>query len=408
MSKTVAISGILLIIGALSLAFKPDWGFYAHKRINRLAVFTLPSDLIPFYKKNIDFITEHAVDPDKRRYATKHEAVRHYIDLDQWGKAPFEDVPRDWLGVLVKYTDIYSINTNGDTLQLFGNGFSIVEKEEIHSPSVKNRPILNKTYRNFFKYNILPLYYEDDWILDCDSVYALFNKQIDCVAIFAKDRFSEHGILPYHLLQMQNRLKRAFIKGNVNQILRLSADMGHYIGDAHVPLHTTKNYNGQLTDQIGIHAFWESRLPELYADERYDFFVGQATYIDNPKDYYWNIVLESHAYVDSVLAIEKALSLQFPPDQQYTFEERGATTQRVPSRPYSEAFHKRLKGQVEARMTGAIRAIGSAWYTAWVDAGQPNLRHLGLPVATEEAKKAEKELEQKFENGQIKGRTHEN
>ena len=28
-----------------------DWGFFAHARINELAVFTLPSDLIPFYKK---------------------------------------------------------------------------------------------------------------------------------------------------------------------------------------------------------------------------------------------------------------------------------------------------------------------------------------------------------------------
>ncbi|MBK8081206.1 MAG: hypothetical protein IPK25_13560 [Saprospiraceae bacterium] len=73
----------------------------------------------------------------------------------------------------------------------------------------------------------------------------------------------------------------------------------------HVPLHTTKNYNGQLTDQVGIHAFWESRIPELFAESNYDFFVGQAQYIDNPREYIWDIIIKAHSHLDSVLGIEK-------------------------------------------------------------------------------------------------------
>jgi hypothetical protein len=52
----------------------PDWGFFAHKRINRLAVLTLPPQMMVFFKPNIDYLTDHAVDPDMRRYASKHEA----------------------------------------------------------------------------------------------------------------------------------------------------------------------------------------------------------------------------------------------------------------------------------------------------------------------------------------------
>jgi hypothetical protein len=52
---------------------------------------------------------------------------------------------------------------------------------------------------------------------------------------------------------------------NQTKILRYSAEIGHYIADAHVPLHTCTNHNGQLTNQIGIHSFWESRIPELLA-----------------------------------------------------------------------------------------------------------------------------------------------
>ena len=92
---------------------EPDWGFFGHRRINRLAVFALPPELIPFYKQNIEYITEHAVDPDKRRYASRHEGPRHFIDLDQYGKAPFPDLPRGWNEALARYTDVFLVDLQG-------------------------------------------------------------------------------------------------------------------------------------------------------------------------------------------------------------------------------------------------------------------------------------------------------
>ena len=50
-----------------------------------------------------------------------------------------------------------------------------------------------------------------------------------------------------------------------------------------MPLHTTENYNGQMTGQRGIHGFWESRLPELKSKD-YDYFVGRAEYVENILD----------------------------------------------------------------------------------------------------------------------------
>ena len=66
----------------------------------------------------------------------------------------------------------------------------------------------------------------------------------------------------------------AFIEKDSDKILKYSADLGHYIADAYVPLHTTENYNGQLTGQKGIHAFWESRLPELFSED-YNYLVDK-------------------------------------------------------------------------------------------------------------------------------------
>src|SRR5256714_12844579 len=92
--------------------FAYGWGFWAHKRINRMACFTLPSPLFSFYKKHIDFITEHAVDPDKRRYADPDEAPRHYIDLDRYLKDGFDSIPKFWQQAVTKYGE--------DTLKSWG------------------------------------------------------------------------------------------------------------------------------------------------------------------------------------------------------------------------------------------------------------------------------------------------
>ena len=92
-----------------------SWGFYAHKRINRMAVFTLPPELFTFYKKHIEFLTEHAIDPDKRRYASKGEAERHYIDIDHYvhnGEDPFDVVPKRWKDAVEKFSE--------DTLKAYG------------------------------------------------------------------------------------------------------------------------------------------------------------------------------------------------------------------------------------------------------------------------------------------------
>ena len=298
---------MLPIIGFFCMSF--TWGFFAHQRINRLAVFTLPPKMLGFYKKNIAYVTEAAVNPDKRRYAIEGEAQRHYIDLDHYGDSALNRLPRYWESAVDRFTE--------DTLQA-------------------------------------------------------------------------HGILPWHIYRTYYQLKDAFLVRDPEKILRISADIGHYIADAHVPLHTTQNYDGQLSGQTGIHAFWESRLPELFAGG-YNFFVGKASYLDNPQLAAWKAVASAHHALDSVLGNEKALSLRAK--GKYSFETKGRQTQRVYSREYAEAYHDLLAGMVERQMRRAIRLTGDFWFTAWVDAGQPDLNSLiGYVPTAEELRKRREEL----------------
>jgi hypothetical protein len=299
------------------------WGFWGHQQINRAAVFTLPPEMFGFYKEHIQFVTEHAVDPDKRRYADPEEAARHFIDLDRYGDHPFDSLPPRWNDAVTKY---------------------------------------------------------------------------------GEDSLKAHGIVPWHVLVMLNRLTRAFKEHDRERILRYSADLGHYIGDAHVPLHCTRNYNGQLSGQHGIHGFWESRLPELYGDA-YEKITGRAEYIENPSEVIWNVLRESYAAHDSVLKIEKALSQQFPPDKKYSYEERGGQLVKVFSAAYSEAYHKALNGMVERRLYAAIHTVGSFWYTAWVNAGMPSIDYKGEFILSTTAKAELDSLNLRYNNrsGDIQG-----
>ncbi|RAI92224.1 hypothetical protein LV83_01453 [Algoriphagus yeomjeoni] len=278
------------------------WGFYAHSLINRLAVFSLPEEMIGFYKPQIQYITENAVNPDRRRYAVEGEAEKHFIDLDFYGDSAMQILPKYWNEAVEKFTE--------DSLRANGIG---------------------------------------PW-----SAYFTFLN-----------------------------LTKAFETKNSAAILRLSADLGHYIGDLNVPLHTTVNYNGQLTDQVGIHGFWESRVPELQAKD-YPLWVGQAEYVEQPQLALWDAVAAAHAQVDSVLTIERELTKSFSPDQKYSYEERNNLTVRVYSREFTEAYALALNSQIERQMKKSIKMIADFWFTAWVNAGQPDLSTFSKESGEEE------------------------
>ena len=192
---------------------------------------------------------------------------------------------------------------------------------------------------------------------------------------FPTDSITEHGILPWHLISLKYSLISALKLGNVRNILRLSADAGHYIADAHVPLHTTRNYNGQLTNQRGIHGFWETRVPELLHDH-FDLWIGKAHYVTNWDLVIWDILLASYMAVDSVLLFDRTLTRNLPEEQKYSYEIRLNKLVKVYSKEYTTAYHKALNYQVERRMRAAILTVGSFWYSCWIDAGQPDMDRL--------------------------------
>ncbi|MBW7840056.1 MAG: S1/P1 Nuclease [Chitinophagaceae bacterium] len=317
---------VLFTIILLGLSFPCFcWGFFGHRVINEYAVFLLPPEMLVLYKPNINFITEHAVDPDKRRYAVAGEGPRHYIDIDLYGTYPYPELPRKYEDAVMKYGEA--------TVQ-------------------------------------------------------------------------ENGIVPWAVMTMYHRLVNAFKEKNFSKILKTSTELGHYIADAHVPLHASSNHNGQLSDQKGIHAFWESRVPELLAAKEFDFFIGKAEYIKNPDKFIWDRVLESALAADSVLRFEKILNDEFK-SSKYSYEERNGSFIRQYSTAYTIKYNQMLDGMVERRMRESIYAIASFWYTAWVNAGQPDLKSLVNKTFDAEDLKEFESLNEAWQKGKVIGRAHD-
>ncbi|MDB5221856.1 MAG: Nuclease [Chitinophagaceae bacterium] len=233
------------------------------------------------------------------------------------------------------------------------------------------------------------------------------RKWSDAVAKYGEDTLLANGIVPWHVQTMLYRLTDAFKAKNFAAIMKNSADIGHYIADAHVPLHTSSNHNGQLTNQKGIHGFWESRVPELLADKEFDFFIGKAQYIKNPGEYIWARVLESAKAADSVLLFEKELTKQFGSDKKYAFETRNNVLVRQYSSAFTIAYNKKLDGMVERRMRLAILSVASFWYTAWVNAGQPDLKDLAKQKFSEAELTEFEKLNETWKTGKVKVREHE-
>lgn len=197
----------------------------------------------------------------------------------------------------------------------------------------------------------------------------------EAVKKFGRARVDSNGTVPWRIVELTRKLSEAMKRKNARDIVFYASNLGHYIGDAHVPLHTTDNYDGQLTDQQGIHSRWESRLPEKFGTH-YQLGPEQVEYISDPLAMAFEIVLESYRLVDSVLALDREVRKEIPQaDLMKAVQRRGRTEYEFSGRYYT-LYHQKLNGMVERRMKDSIRRVASFWYTAWVDAGKPDLASL--------------------------------
>jgi hypothetical protein len=176
------------------------------------------------------------------------------------------------------------------------------------------------------------------------------------------DKLRQNGLVPWRTHEVAGRLIRGFEALHKNgpyahsDIRFFSAIIGHYVSDAHVPLHAVLNYNGQLTGQTGLHNRWEDELFLRY-EKQLAIKPGPIRRIDHERDYIFDTLLESSQLADDVLAADKK-----------AIADRDAYDDL-----YFETLFRETRPILEKRLNDAIAGVASIITSAWEQARKPQL-----------------------------------
>ncbi len=191
------------------------------------------------------------------------------------------------------------------------------------------------------------------------------------LARYGRDSLRKIGVLPWRIAWYTDTVSASMRSPSPETWVKTAA-LGHYVADAHMPMHTTVNYDGQLTGNRGIHFRFEWWMFEGNWD-RVHVVVDSMHTVTDPLEDAWEAILRSHGFVDSILAADSALRRAFRDP-----------VMREDGRPQAdEEFDSRLFESLGPlatdQMAAAASAVASYWHFAWVRAGKPDLRGVRSP-----------------------------
>ncbi len=198
----------------------------------------------------------------------------------------------------------------------------------------------------------------------------------EAIAKYSKDTLLKYGYVPYQVINQMHKLTEAFKNRNADSILFYAIDLGHYIEDANVPLHTTLNYDGQLSNQKGLHALWESVVPEIEITNYNLSSHHKAKYLTNPQLSIWQAVRRAYALLPDIYEKEKEVSKYFTDSTKYKTQMRNGKEVKYYTTAFAKAYNNALKPTINQQIINSANLVADFWYTAWVDAGKPELTSL--------------------------------
>jgi len=179
---------------------------------------------------------------------------------------------------------------------------------------------------------------------------------------FGKDTIHTQGLLPWRTQEFYGRLQREFeslkqkdIPGYaLDNIALYAAGLTHYVSDGHVPLHAVVNYNGQLTNQAGLHSRWEAELFERNRDKLKIAPVAIKP-VTGPRDFMFETLLASNRAAPNVLESDS----------------KAAAGREFYDDAYFEAFGAGTLPVLEKRLNESIASVAAMITGAWESAGRP-------------------------------------
>ncbi len=193
---------------------------------------------------------------------------------------------------------------------------------------------------------------------------------------YSRDTLKKYGYVPYQVLIEYDSLVNAFKQKNADSIIFYADDLAHYIEDANVPLHTTNNYDGQLTGQKGLHALWETTIPELELSHYNLYSKHKAAYIKDKTETIWAAVRRAHALLPEMFEKEKEVAANFPDSSKYKEVMYYGRKTKMYTDDFAKQYAAALTTTINDQLNYSANLVADFWYSAWVDAGKPSLKNL--------------------------------
>jgi len=223
-----------------------------------------------------------------------------------------------------------------------------------HSVDPDTRKSQDKTEgpKHYIDIDFYKEFLEGRMIQDKDQLISLYGDSV----------VTKMGLLPWATLETLKNLTKAFKEKNRDKVLIYTSDMAHYVGDAHQPMHTILNYDGQFTNQKGVHARYEIYMVNKYIDELSDGIKGlEVAYVKEPLDYIFNYISDSNSLSEVLFAADK-----------FAASKAGS----MESDEYLRLLWFKTKYITGIQFEEAYNSLASLIYTAWVDAGEPSFSEI--------------------------------
>ena len=253
------------------------WGNSAQRLVVNRAVDAVPYELRPFFEANRNFLVQHVNDPLNQVDKHPSERNNHFVELDKYGKFPFDALPRSYKAALSKYS---------------------------------------------------------------------------------RSKIDSTGLLPWQIGVYSQKLTEDFRNARWEEAKIDAAFLANYVAEAHDPFNTTENFDGKLTGQSGVNDRFNAVLIDRYGS----FFPvspHDASFIIDPTDYAFDICLQAHSHVESLLLADRTAKRGL---NSYTDE-------------YYDRFYNLAAGTLIKQLSDASTDVSSYWFTAWVNAGRPQFPH---------------------------------
>ena len=388
-STFISLSVYAILIACYAPQVFP-WGSNAHERMTDAACDSVPSEISPFFKKHRGKLAHHSNDPDRwRRELLFRIGLKYEEDLNDGeitadlrrvfkthGVAFPENAPISLRGKNGRwYITIgeqeYPIRKEADKLYLLGDKAAIFENRsaepvllgsegDTHFALDTEEKLLSLTSLNVYKTGDRaegPRHFLDIDIYGPYPFVELPHDYDEAVEKFGVEAVTKRGLATWRIADYTQLLSEAMKSGDVEKIVGAAGALAHYVEDLHMPLHVVKNYNGQLTNQHGVHQRFEDDMVDAYA-EQIHLSPKMASELEDPLEAAFDIVLDSYVYADNLLHADRRAKLG---EDTY-----GAS--------YLEKLF-RFSGWIAVqRMNDAATATASYWYTAWLHAGKPELK----------------------------------